>query len=368
MASNDRSNGSVSPPGEKSSQNRALEWAALITGRPEVKNASADSARNALLNWWTRAAEGISRNVPDFPESFCTTRFKKETRFIEGPLTALNPVFDSLLVGESSFFEAMEHLGRNFAWDQERLLRWKTGLESLAATILWIPAYLRARNYLAAALPIGREEIDQVRDALLQATYEPYLFLEAQARLEFEEKFVEFKKGYGDAYYLLHEDALHIAGSLNKDEAKIDPVRLRNLDLLSTLPHMDKSYLNRVKLMAKWVQRNQCNLPVRQILERYPRCYCNFNPSGHLQPGDSAARINSTINDGVDYFRMRLRKCEHLILAELKAQQVEDPVQRTISALLGDGPTPALKPQTVKILHKIISKYPNEFLAVLRKK
>jgi hypothetical protein len=131
---------------------------------------------------------------------------------------------------------------------------------------------------------------------------------------------------------------------------------------------MDKRYLNRVKLLAKWVQRNQCNLPVRQILERYPRCYCNFNPSAHLQPGDSAARINSTIKDGIDYFRMRLRKCGDLIMAELKAQPVEDSMQHSISALLGDGPIPALKPQTVKILHKIIGKYPNEFLAVLRKK
>jgi hypothetical protein len=368
MAGNDQFRGSVSPSGEKSSQNRAVEWSAIITGQPEVKDESANYAQNALLHWWTHSADEISRKVPDLPESFRTTRFKREIRFIESPLAALKPVFDSLRVGESSFFEAMEHLGRNFAWDQERLLRWKTGLESLAATFSWIPAYLRARDYLAAALPLGREEIDQSKETLLQSTYEPYLFLEAQARLEFEGKFLEFKKSYGDAYYFLHEDALHIVSGLNREEAKIDPVQLRNLDLLSTLPHMDKSYLNRVKILAKWVQRNQCNLPVRQILERYPRCYCNFNPSGYLQPGDSAARINSTIKDGIDYFRMRLRRCEHLILAELKAQQVEDPVQRSISALLGDGPIPALKPQTVKLLHKVMGKYPNEFLAVLRKK
>lgn len=356
------------PAAETSGQNRALEWAATITSQPEVKDKNAEYAHSALIMWWTHSVEGPSKKLPDFPEPFRTTRFRKEIRFIESPLAALRPAFDSLRAGESSFFEAMDHVGRNFAWDEERLLRWKEGMESLAALTLWLPAFTNALDYLTTAFSLGREEIDQSREALLGSSSEPYHFLEAQARHEFDEEFLKFKKGYMDAYYFLHEDALHIVTGFKKDEIKIDPVLLRNLDLLSGLQYMDKSYLNRVKLLAKWVQRNQCNLPVRQILERYPRCYCNFNPSSHQQPADSAAQINGIIRAGIEYFRTLLRRCGHLIMVESGAQRIEDHMLQPITALLSDGPMIPLKPQTIKVLNRIISKYPNEFLAEIRKK
>ena len=143
---------------------------------------------------------------------------------------------------------------------------------------------------------------------------------------------------------------------------------MRNLDLLSGLQYTDKSYLNHVKLLAKWIQRNQCSLPVRQILESYPRCYCNFNPSSHQQPADSAALIGGTIRDGIEYFRTRLRRCGHLIMVEMQAQKVDDDTLQPITALLSDGPMTLLKPQSIKLLNRIINKYPNEFVSEFRRR
>jgi hypothetical protein len=196
---------------------------------------------------------------------------------------------------------------------------------------------LRALDYVNAALPLGREEIDRSREDLLCAIHEPYRFLESQARIEFETRFLEFKKSYATTYYFLHEDALNIVGGPKKDAIKVDPIPLRNLDLLSSLPHMDKSYLNRVKLLARWVQRNQCHLPVRQILEHYPRCYCNFNPASRQQPADSVAHINSAVRNGIESLRALLRRCASLIATELKAQHVDDSVQQSVDVLLETG-------------------------------
>jgi hypothetical protein len=349
-------------------QFRSLEWAAIITDRPELRTKSLDHVQAALINWWAQSVEGLSKKLPDFPEPFRTTRFRREIRFIEGPLMALKSALDSLRAGESGFFEAMEHLGRNFAWDQERLLRWKKGLESLSALALWLPAFLHARDYLVTAFPLGREEIDKGRESLLHSMDESYRFLEAQARSGFDAKFLEFKKSYMDAYYFLHEDALHIVSGLKKDEIKVDSESLRNLDLLSGLQYTDKSFLNRVKLLAKWVQRNQCNLPVRQILERYPRCYCNFNPCSQQQPADSAAQINGIIQDGIEYYRNLLRGFGPMIMVELKELEADDNALQPITALLSDGPMMPLKAQTIKLLNRVISKYPNDFLAELRKR
>ena len=281
---------------------------------------------------------------------------------------ALKPAFDSLRAGESSFWETMEHLGRTFGWNKDKLQRWKTGLKSLSGLIAWQPSFEQARDYLMAAFLLGCEEIDRVRDSLLQSIDESYRFLDDRARCEFDGEFSGFKKRYMETYNLLHEDALHIGSGSKKDDIKIDPVSLRNLDLLSGLQYMDKRFLNRVKLLGRWVQRNQCHLPLRQILETYPRCYCNFNPCSQQQPADATALINGAIQEGIEYFRKRLRRCGHMIMVEVQAQQVDDGTLQPITALLSDGPMVPLKPQTIKLLNRVIGKYPNEFLAEFRKK
>ncbi len=80
------------------------------------------------------------------------------------------------------------------------------------------------------------------------------------------------------------------------------------------------------------------------------------------------AYINSAVRDGIESLRASLRRCASLIATELKAQHVDDSVQQSVDVLLGDGPMLPLKAPTIKILSRIISKYPNEFLALMRKK
>jgi len=357
-----------SASGETPDHNRALIWATLITGRTELGDENSEHVQAMLMDWWGHSVEPISRKLAEFPVLFRTTRFRREIRFIESPLMALKPAFDSLRAGESSFWETMEHLGRVFGWSRDKLLRWKTGLENLEGLMGWQSSFVRTRDYLAAAFPLGHDEIDRIRESLLQTIDESHRFLQDRARREFDEKFSEFKKRYTETYYLLHDDALRIGSGSRKNDIKIDPVSLRNLDLLSSLQYMDRRFLNRVKLLGSWVQHNQCHLPLRQILETYPRCYCNFNPCSHQQPADAAAMINGTIQEGIEYFRTHLRRCGHMIMVEVQAQQVEDSTLRPITALLSDGPMIPLKPQTIKLLNRVIAKYPNEFLAEFRKK
>jgi hypothetical protein len=346
---------------------QAMHWAAVIAGHEKLDESKVLQAQEQVMAWWSASVEDLAKKSPDFPEAFRTTRFRSDIKYIENPLQALKPIFQSLQSGAFSLFEAMDHVGRNFAWDENRLLQWKKGLESLKKFTLWLPTFVHAEEYLKAAFPVNREDVDKCRESLLQSLNEPSRFLEAGVQGEFDEKFLEFKKNYTDAYYFLHEDALHIMSGLQKDEVKIDPVLLRNLDLLSGLKYADKGYLNRVKLLARWIQHNQCNLPVRQILERYPRCYCNFNPSGDQKSAGSISQINSSIQEGIDYFRRILRKCGYLIAEGLKEQEVSEAILRQITAALGDGPMIPMSPKSIRTLNAIISKAPNEFLSEIRK-
>jgi hypothetical protein len=352
---------------EVDDENQALQWAVLLAGRPDLQERGADYARDQLIEWWMNSVEGLSRRLQDFPEPFKTTHFWNEIKFVEGHTLALKPVLYNLRGGASSFRESMDLLGRHFAWDSGRVLKWKKALDNLGGLTLWLPTFQLAQEYLRAAFPLGQESLDRLRASLLQSIKAPLGFLEEKARGEFDKKFLEFKNNYMDCYYSLHEDALHLMSGLRKDEPKIDPVSLRNLDLLSDLQYTDKGYLNRVKVLARRTQRDQCNLPLRDILERYPRCFCNFNPCVNPQIAISVSRINGIIQDGIEYFRNVLRGCGDLILDDLKSRQVEEESLQQINALLGDGPMVPLKWQTVRMLNGVILNNSSEFLTELRK-
>jgi hypothetical protein len=143
----------------------------------------------------------------------------------------------------------------------------------------------------------------------------------------------------------------------------VDSTALRNLELLSNLYYTDKSHLNRVRIIGKWLQGNQCQLPVAKILNHYPRCYCNFNPMGHMPSGILINQINLAIRNGIDYFRNALRKCSNIVVEEVKAQRIDEAHAKQIAALLSQGQMVPLKLRAINILNGIIQKHSTAFIA-----
>jgi hypothetical protein len=354
------------PPKQAFDEQAARTWAVLLTGDSRLQESCAESAREQLTDWLSNSAEGTLVSISIFPEAFQTTRFWSEIKAVESPIRFLKPVLEGLRSGGCSFFTAMDQIGRHFGWNEERLLNWKQGLENLAGLHRWLPAFAHAYQYLMAAFPLGDEKLDRLRTVLIHSIEKPDCLLRLEARTEFDNNFLEFKKNYMDSYFLMHENALHVIGGMQK-EARVDPIALRNLDLLSELQYTDKSYLNRVKLLAKWIQQNQCNLPLHQILESYPRCYCNFNPSSQQQPGSAVAQINDIIQEGLEYFRTILHRCDSWISLELDRQSIDPGIRQQIETVLGDGYRVPLKAEAIKVLDRIITKNSGVFLSEIRK-
>jgi hypothetical protein len=346
---------------------KACYWTALLTGDKNLVATGVESARSHLLAWLVQSVERFAKNAANFPEPCRTTRFGNEIKAIETPLRILRTILHSLNSDAFSFQEAIDHAGRCFAWDEKRLLKWKQDFENMEGLARWLPSLQQAQDYLNAAFPLDIHNLDQMRTSLLQAMHEPQQFFDSKMRQDFDERFLDYKKSYIDSYFLLHEDALHGINGLNNDEPRIDPVSLRNLDLLSGLQHTDKSYLNRVNLLAKWMHHNRCNLPLHQILETYPRCYCNFNPCGRQQPAGITGQINALIQKGLEYFRNILHSCSGWIMQELRDPSIDDNSRQQIAALLADGPMPPLRMQSVKTLNRMLSRHSTEFLTEIRK-
>ena len=356
----------VAPRVKPTQNGQSVYWISLLTGMAQFKNGTPENSREQLTEWWKYSVERISRQIPEFPEDFRTTRIWREIKFVENYLSRMKPVFAGLQAGTYNLDETVHHLRGVFSNEQNRLAKWKQSLNNLQGLVLWLPAFSHAREYLLGAFPLGVEESDRLRKSLIQSIKDPFPFLEVGTRQRFDESFLGFKKSYIECYSSLHEEMRNAIRNVKKEESKVDPVALRNLELLSGLQYTDKSYLNRVNILARWIQRNQCVLPVSRILERYPRCYCNFNPCSIRQASGPASQINAIIQEGLEYFRVVLRRCRNLILKEVNSQKPEDDIVGQIDALLGQGTMIPLKVQTIDTLNRIIRQNTSYFQAKIR--
>jgi hypothetical protein len=277
----------------------------------------------------------------------------------------IKPVFQQLANGKITLLEAMDQIAVHFGKDA-RLIRWRKVLEELAGLMNWLPASRHARDYILGAFPLGHKALDQMHSYLIEFLGQPHLFLNPADRSRFDKCFLEYKAGYVGHYCTAHEDALNPTGGAPENNSRVDSVALRNLELLSKLHYTDRSYVNRVRIIGRWLERNHCGLPVRQILDRYPRCYCNFNPAGSRPVTDSAAQINAATHDGIEYYRAALRQCGKVIVEELARQKVDQHDAKQILAVMGHGPIVRLNPECIEILNKIILNNSSKLLPHMR--
>jgi hypothetical protein len=227
--------------------------------------------------------------------------------------------------------------------------------------IHWLPAFHHARDYLLSSFPLRQEHVDTLRTSLVRSVRDPYPFLEAATRNRFDENFLEFKKIYTENYRSMHEAMRNAVRDVKKEESSVDTVALKNLELLSRIQYTDKSYLNRINILATWIKSNQCTLPVAEILRHYPRCYCNFNPCMIRQPAAPAEQIKSIIREGIQYFQKVMVQCREEIEKEARLHNMDQRFCRQIDSFIENGSASRLEDQTIESVNLIFRKHPAHF-------
>jgi hypothetical protein len=338
-----------------------LGWISLIANTPSTPDVGEDDAREQLLKWWNYSTEGISRLHEELPEEFRTTRIWRQIKYAENYSTRLKPVFTDSAEKACSLKESEDRLRKIFSGDEDRLAQWKSILENIRGLIPWLHSFRHARDYLLASFPLRQEHADALRLSLIRSVRDPYPFLEEETRNRFDDNFLEFKNIYIANYGEMHETMRHAIRDVKKEESNVDPVALKNLELLSRLLYTDKSYLNRINILATWIKRNQCTLPVADILQRYPRCYCNFNPCLIRQPAAPVEKIKAIVRDGIRYFQTVLVQCRDRIEKEARSRNMDHGFCRQIDAFIENGSASPIEDQTIESVNQIFRKHPAYF-------
>jgi hypothetical protein len=355
----------IVPTYQEEAEDLAAHWVSLLSGQEGQSGFNMYTGESHILAWAAAhlgsGATMLTGRLQSMPDPFLTTRFRDETKFFDAAFERMNHIMHCLRRGEVGLVAAMSQVAQTFNGDETRMLRWKGLAEDLPRFLSWLPRFESSYDYISGAFPVSDVNLENTKRSLLNACAEPRRFLDACARDDFDRTFDEFKQGYVDLYQAAHEETVQIVANQEKMKARVDSVALRNLELLSDLNLVDRRYLNRARAIGKFVQSNQCYLPVREILSRQPRCYCNFNPAGNRLLVNSIDRMNETIKEGINHCRAILRKCRMVIIQELKHLSPDDPPAKQIASLLSRGPMIPLKQDSIELLNRIMKKHAGVF-------
>jgi hypothetical protein len=343
----------------------ALNCAALLTGLDEIRCMMPEEAEIRFREWWVSGPAAncvlLAERLDSLPESFVTVHFHNRTRPLAGRLSSLTATIERLWKNEVTFVGAMSRIAGECMPGQDTDMPWHRFVDELASLMRWLPAFEQACEYVRSAFPSGDPSIDRARNSMLAAIEKPVRFLAAEERDSFDRCFLEFKTHYAENYARAHEQTVAMTIGTSSESGGLDTNALRNLEILSGFAQADRGCLERVRAIAAWLKNHHCALPVRRILDRYPRCYCNFLPGGDLKLQIPVADLNAMIRDGVEGIRNSLRRCSTAIVAELKSLGISESDTRQVVALLGQGLVLDLRPRTIEVLNAIIQRQPSRF-------
>lgn len=343
----------------------ALHWSSLLCGQADAAGRSLFAGESQVLAWGAAHLDdgglALLKGLKSMPEEFLTTRFREEVRWLEAAADRIRQILRCLGRREIQFVSAMAQMAQVFNGDEARLLHWRQIIEGMPAFLRWLPLFERSHAYLNRSFPTPDLHLEEIRNRLQAICTEPVRLLEAQERDRFDGDFDEFKTGYIRHYQSAHEDTVHIVSNREKMKARVDSVALRNLELLSDLDFSDRSHINRARALGKFLQANQCDLPVGEILLRQARCYCNFNPAGDQLLMQTIERMNEVIQEGISHSRAALRAHKTAIIQAIQNLKADDPRAKEIAALLSRGPMIPLRPPSLDLLNQILQKHPAVF-------
>jgi hypothetical protein len=343
----------------------ALNCAALLTGVDEINHMMPEEAEIRFREWWVSGPAAncvlLVEKLDCLPEPFVTVHFHNRTRPLAARLATITTTIELLWKNEISFAGAMSRISGECGAGQEGAVSWQKSVDDMAALMRWLPAFEHACEYVRTALPSGDHDIDGIRASLLASIDQPDRFLSAEERDTFDRSFLKFKTLYLEHYASAHEQTVGMTIGTAAEATTLDTKTLCNLEILSGFAQADRSCLERVRTIVAWLRTHHCDLPVRRILDRYPRCYCNFLPGAELSLQVPVSELNAMVQEGAERIRNSLKSCSTSIIAETKSLGLSESDTRQVAALLGPAPLTDLQPRTIEILNAIIQRQPARF-------
>ncbi|MEW5976059.1 MAG: DUF6079 family protein [Acidobacteriota bacterium] len=339
-------------------------WCRLISGKHDLSDISTSRGRAAALagmsewlNQWNALA--VSRKVDALPNEFLTNQMWRNLAWTRRRFEKMSEIVQSVLDSEVSLIQGMAKIIDLFGENIALLEKASRDLVELSHFIHWLDRYLEARGYLlASAKAAGDEELEELRTNLLSLLDTPHLLINTDKRNEFESLYQKFKTQYIDHYAKRHDESVGPMGHFKLLAAIESSQELRNLQLLSSLPMGDPSYVQQIDEWILTFRDYQCSLPVRDLLRDKPHCGCHFQLSHPFDVAAVAEDLQEFLRLGISHHRQIVEYFRHVIEPRLEGEAGNAVTHGdAIRVLLSDAPIQELNQEIMDELNSLLDSH-----------
>jgi hypothetical protein len=228
-------------------------------------------------------------------------------------------------------------------------------LVELSLFLDWLEHFVTARNYILAAEKTESQEIEQKRELLQRWFESPHELVQTEKSREFENLFKSFKALFIDYYASRHDQSIGPLASFDLLQDLETSQEFRNLQLLSSLPMGDLSYLEYLDEWISLARSYHCYLPVRDLLQKSPHCHCGFKLSRPVSVPQVAADLHHFLDVGIAHHKQVLeyfRPALEAKIATTNSASVE--MKDTMISILNREVMPALDQPVIDQLTELI--------------
>ena len=324
------------------------QWVRMITGNQEITDISATRGRNtatAALREWLEHWKllGISRNLENLPNQIITTQMWTKMAWTKRRFDQVAEIVETVLAGQMTLIQGMAKIIDLFGENVGLLEKASRNLVELSLFLDWLDFFAKARNYVLASEKTESPEIEQLRGLLYRWLHAPHELVETEKSREFENVFKAFRGLYLDYYAVRHDQSLGPMGNFELLRELESSPEFRNLQLLSSLPMGDSTYLNYLDEWIALVRSIRCGLPVREILWEKPHCQCGFKLSRPLSVPRIVEDFRNFLDLGTTHHRQMLEYFRDRIEKRLEEEIFLPPEwKEAVRTLLQENPLPPL--------------------------
>jgi energy-coupling factor transporter ATP-binding protein EcfA2 len=306
--------------GAEYSAKKLARWASLVTGNTEIKSLESKADRETLragfeafLTEWKTSR--VLDRFNELPDHILNTRIWGLAAHTAKTLGAAAENIQAALGDFIPFEEAVNRIADTFSDSPEH---WNIANGELAV----VDSFIRGASsrdeilsYVSVCEVTNNEEIEELREQLLQAVDLSYSNASDAANREMGYLWIKFQRDFADHFAEQH-DAVMKSHSL---QGKYDEIMSGNgwwqFQNLSAIGMFDSTYWDNASEIRRQFNQLDCTFDVRQALSERPFCICPFGLSKVAAWENLPDQLSTCIAAGIASYRRSLSENKDKVTA-----------------------------------------------------
>ena len=303
--------GIAQPFSEVYSGERLREWAVLITGLTGIKSLDRSDNRLAIIgamtDWLTVwKAERVLEKFDALPDESLNSSIWRIAANLQKTFGAMADCIDALVQNITPLDQCIHNIADLFSDSELEFEKKKSDLYVLRDFTIGAAKRDEIITYLSLCETTADNEVEQLRQRLLELTGAGYFAATAPSRVELDGLWDAFKGKFSSHYVEKHNSVMNSAVASEKLDEVLKSDRWTAFESFSDLDWFNPEFGLEATTVIRSVRQTNCKAPVADLLLTRPFCRCRFSLAHFERRQDHSKRLEMIVDQALSNFRLRL--------------------------------------------------------------